>query len=414
MKHLITLSLLGSSLLLAGGNKGVVLVDNIPVVPIIQSQAFFQPIEGYLRIGYQQDGHKNSDLAIGGKLHIETTPWYGLSIGATGYSTNLVNNRDHGGTPAFVGRVEFFDGNTKSYTILGEAYIKAVVGNTVLKAGRQVLETPFTQEHDDDYAMIPNTFEASMLTNTDIQNTTLVLGYIQKMSGVDAVNPGEFTDTNMNKGIYTAGVKYNGFSDLSLQAWYYNVKDTAGDRDFSYLDALYASKVGDVSYGLGVQYSTQEAFAGDAKGDASIYGLSASLGLESTGLRIGTAFNATDGTTANNGFGTDRSCIVTNTKLTEGPFMSSAEHLSLANAGANGEALLFSLDWEGKSIGIDELSLGARYLTLKEENNVEKTELDLFGHYEVENDFSLDIVYSKVDCACAGFYNTKVIANYYF
>ncbi len=51
-------------------------------------------------------------------------------------------------------------------------------GNTNIKIGRQVLNTPLAGA--DDARMLPNLFEAAVLSNTDIENTTLIAAHVTR------------------------------------------------------------------------------------------------------------------------------------------------------------------------------------------------------------------------------------------
>ncbi len=110
-----------------------------------------------------------------------------------------------------------------SYTILGEAYLQLDFGKSMLKIGRQEIETPFAQV--DDIGMIPNTFESAIFENRNIEDTTIFLGQIQRMAGVDAEVVDKFTKVNGSNDMQVLGINYEGVKDLALQGWYYNLKD---------------------------------------------------------------------------------------------------------------------------------------------------------------------------------------------
>ena len=120
------------------------------------------------------DTHRNS-TAIGGHLKLETTDYKGLRFGTALYTTNeipLLNYDDV--DPTLLGV------NNKSYSILGEAYLQYKYENTTFKGGRQKLNTPMAGS--DDARMLPNMFEAYLLINSDIPNTTLIAGHVSKFA----------------------------------------------------------------------------------------------------------------------------------------------------------------------------------------------------------------------------------------
>lgn len=393
MKKMLSLSILTASLLMAGG-------DIAPVetaAPDAQWSRFFKVLDGYVRAGYQHDDASNTDLAIGGKLHVETVDWNGISLGASFYTTNaLGDNKDGAGVP-------FFGSNNNSYSILGEAYILGKVGNTSLKIGRQEIDTPYADT--DDVGMVPNTFEAAVLTNTDLPDTTFTAAYVRKMAGVDAAVPEKFTDTGMDNGIFTLGIAYEGIENLALQGWAYDIRDSAGDRVFTYFDAVYGASVGNIDYEIGAQFATQEAFAGDPDGNAKIYGISASLGYKPSGLTLSAAYNKTNGTAADNGFG-------------GGPFFTSAEQLTLAEAGADGKAYIVGAEWDASVVGLEGLSFGTGYFTLEDRSGDKAHELDLSAEYAFNDNLSINAVYSDIkdgdNIAGGNFKNTRIFINYKF
>lgn len=181
--------------------------------------------------------------AIGGHLKYETASLNGLSLGAAFYTTHEVDSRRTiDGT--------LFGKDNEGYSILGEAYLQYKYENTTFKGGRQKLVTPMLG--DDDARMIPNLFEAYVLTNKDIANTTLTLGHVTKFaqgtfgrtysggilsatsgySYVDSLNHvGSFTNVGTyafdekTDGITMASVVYTGIENLKLQLWDYYAHD---------------------------------------------------------------------------------------------------------------------------------------------------------------------------------------------
>ena len=224
--------------------------------------------------------------AIGGYLKYETGAWNGLSLGTAFYTTNgfmLDNKADLTEVdPTLLGK------NNKSYTILGEAYLQYKNGNTTFKGGRQKLDNPMMGS--DDVRMVPNLFEAYMLTNTDIKDTTVTVGQVTKFaqgtfgrvysasptgaladailsatsgySMVDSRNQvGQFVDMGTyaigenTSGVSVAGVTYTGLPGLKLQAWDYYAHDI---MNAVYAEANYGwSYTSGVSPYVGAQYISE-------------------------------------------------------------------------------------------------------------------------------------------------------------
>lgn len=195
------------------------------------------------------DDYTRSANAIGGYLKFETADYKGLSLGTAFYTTNgfLLKSDKTDYTrvdPTLLGP------DNDGYSILGEAYINFKYDNTAFKAGRQKLSTPMAGA--DDARMIPNLFEAYVLSNTDIPGTTLIAAHATKFAqgtfgrayngGLLAVTSGySFTDSRdqvgdfVNMGTYAVGTAtdgvsvlsatYSGIENLKVQLWDYYAYD---------------------------------------------------------------------------------------------------------------------------------------------------------------------------------------------
>lgn len=256
----------------------------------------------------------NSAFGLGGKLAYETAPLYGISVGAAFYTV-----QDLGTKNKDTEKVDelLYDENSKSYSLLGQAYIQGQFGKTTVKVGRQQIDTPLAGS--DDIRVIPNLFEAAIVTNTDLPSTTLIGGYVSRMAGLDsasdrsprttfqsisrsALGPGvdDATHTVGDKGTYVAAAINNSIKDLTLQAWEYYTVDVA---NAVYLQADYKLEVAkDTALNLAAQYyniqnigKTKDLLAmtaatGKGKADYDVYGIKASLET-SVGLAPYVAYN---------------------------------------------------------------------------------------------------------------------------
>jgi len=230
----------------------------------------------------------DSVTAIGGSLSVKTGEFYGFKAGAT-FQTSSVLSDDVGnnaGTPLSVNntsyRTNFFDA---SGSVLSEAYIEYAFKNTSVKAGRQFITTPLVSsglEGKSSEAIIRDSFEAYTLTNTDIPNTTVVLGYVDKFQAQSdgSGNVGKFN--SFQDGAYTIYAKNTSIENLTLQAQYLDVSGTTAATD---KDALYFQ----ADYQLGAQtISAQYLTTTDSSNDGELYGLRATgpLGLGKLGYLV--------------------------------------------------------------------------------------------------------------------------------
>ena len=229
----------------------------------------------------------------------------GVSFGVTGYAVstlglekNLVSNTWTNGHDAAV--------NDNAW--LGEAWMAATLGKTTAKVGRMELDTPLA--FSEKWSIVPNTFDAAVLINQDLPDTTLVGAWVGKSNGSDlpALLHGESTHaadrdillrdgasfgTFGLKGAYAAAIVNNSWKPLVAQAWYYNVVDIA---DAYWLQADWACQlVKDAK--VGVQYAemspkgTGAVLAGT--NDSSAYAVK--LGYEGVqNLKVSAAYSDVD------------------------------------------------------------------------------------------------------------------------
>jgi len=229
------------------------------------------------------ENNRNS-LAIGGSLGLETDPIKGLSLGLKFYTTNGINLHDGGKSSANYDPSLYGD-DFDSYSMLGEAYLKYCfcdtgLTNTTITIGRQKLNTPLAGA--DDARMLPNFFEAAVLVNEDIKDTTLIAAHVIKEAvgtfgnvygapsqlslqsgyglGYKLGTNGNFTDMGKialgesadTDGVSAVAAIYNGIAGLKLQAWDYYAHDIL---NAIYLQGDYGFKLsGSVKMKASVQY----------------------------------------------------------------------------------------------------------------------------------------------------------------
>lgn len=242
----------------------------------------------YIDRDYNQAYSKSdrSAFAIGGKFGFETAAVNGLKFGIMAYSTNAINpNRyNDNGTPNTHMDPTLFGKDRKGVTYIGQLYLNYSYKNTNIKVGRQEINTPMAGM--DDARMLPNLFEGAILTNKDLNKTTLIVGHLWSMAyGTFANSYGACTnlalqagygcggyttaqsvakyDTgnfmNMGKqatgentsGVTVLAVMYDGIPNLKLQAWDYIAWDIA---NILYLQGDYTTKLGEVKTTLSAQY----------------------------------------------------------------------------------------------------------------------------------------------------------------
>lgn len=144
-----------------------------------------------------------------------------------------------------------------------ELYLAYTMGKTTAKIGRQALSTPLA--FTENWNVVDNTFEAAVLLNNDLPDTTLVAAYVGKHNGVGLLQASATAATHGGRGstvaqggtfsnfgtegAYAAGAINKSVPNTTLQAWYYNVSAIA-DAYWLQADAKLMDMVT-----IGVQYA---------------------------------------------------------------------------------------------------------------------------------------------------------------
>lgn len=201
----------------------------------------------------------NADLfSTGVMLSYVTDSLYGLSFGAT-FQSNYAPFADSDAKNLY-GTDMYGSG-----AVLSEAYVVYTIGKTTAKVGRQFITSPLVASSGS--RMIKEAFQAAVLINTDLPDTTLVAGYSDKMQGrtsdydrsvagadsempsfkKEAVFYGAGTTAGSNvfgfDGAYTAAAINKSITNLTLTGQYLFVNDVegtnGGDANVFYAEGNY-------------------------------------------------------------------------------------------------------------------------------------------------------------------------------
>ena len=264
--------------------------------------------------------HRNG-TAVGGYLKYVTDDYLGLSFGGAFYHTqglfldNPKNNYAHN-DPSLFGK------DNESYTILGESYVNFKYANTSFKGGRMKLKTPMM--FPDDSRMIPNLYQAYILTNKDIKDTTLTVGHVTKFaqgtfgrvnqsgissatagySAIDArgqvgdfSNIGTYSFGKSTDGVTMVSASYNGIENLKLELWDFYGHDIL---NVIYGEAQYTFKDTFLEPSVSAQFIKQNdvgdsivknAMGGDGEIDSFYW--AAKIGLKYNGFKVSVAHSQT-------------------------------------------------------------------------------------------------------------------------
>jgi len=212
--------------------------------------------------GAKSEGILNTGLM----LNYKTDTFYGFGLNVTGQA-NSAPFASKDAKPVFIGD-EYGSG-----AVLSEAYVSYTGGKTTVLVGRMFLDTPLVSSSGS--RMTKEAFEGAAVINTDLPNTTLIAGYVQKFQARTdgAGNIGTFDKFNED-GAYTLAAINKSIAGLTLTGAYADVIDVA---TVAYLEAAYEGKASSFTYGLAAQYYYTNYDAANVD-SSSLYGIKASLG----------------------------------------------------------------------------------------------------------------------------------------
>ncbi len=239
------------------------------------------------------DGAGKNDSSIwvnGGMFNYVTDSYKGITLGGTFQTSHVTSIDDDDGKTA--GSID------AQGSVLSEAYLQYNFNNTTFKGGRQFVKTPLLAGSGS--RLIKESFEAYLLANTDIPNTTIVAGVVTKyQTRTDKSSYGDNSFVNFDTngtgepgdfykigpdGVRTIYVKNTSIPNLTAQLQYADVVDVATDI---YLDAKY--NLGPV-YVAAQYYDTN--YDASTSEDSSMYGLK--VGAKVADIDLFAGYTSTD------------------------------------------------------------------------------------------------------------------------
>jgi hypothetical protein len=186
--------------------------------------------------------------------------------------------------------------------------------------------------------------------------------------------------------------------DAQFSGWYYHME---GMADLLYLESGIERHYGFCDVTLGLQYADEAYSAGKAQ----VWGLRGEVGL-ARGLSLNAAYNRTvskSEASADNFFG-------------GGPFFTSSQHLTIAEAGPDGQALMATVSLDGAA-GITGSYLEVAVLHIEGDGGIKADEVDAVVGYAAGDDLTFDLIYSDIKDrkeSSNSFGNLRFFANYQF
>lgn len=224
----------------------------------------------------RDNGTKDADIMnFGLDLSYETARFHGFGLKATMQSSSS----------------PFIDDDAKdvfksdmhgSGASLSEAYLSYAMAKTTAQVGRMFFATPLI--YGSGSRMNREAFEGALVTNSDIPDTKLTVGYVNKMQNRTDKdgNFGNFSKINfgnwqgdLNDGAYTIVVQNSSIPNTNLTFAYLNAKDL---MKVTYSEASFKKDI----FGFAAQYYTSDAEINTKK--INLFGLKATVQLDKLGL----------------------------------------------------------------------------------------------------------------------------------
>jgi len=258
MKKTLLLSVVASTMIMAGG-------DIAPVEPVVEAPvaASAWNFAGQAVVFYETRDNNVSDVFD-----------QASSAAQAGIRLSAVNNDVFAGIGAGVAVNGLTTLNLENFLVsdvmqgtgngdtddmpdggwISEAYLTYGMGNTSIKAGRQTLpKALFPFAYSENWNVFANTYDAVLVVNSDIADTTLVYAWVAgaNQNGYGAANNiTDFNSLNDSDGVHMLTAQNKSIDGLTLTgSWYYGADMFANDdANILWGDAQFA--VAGVSVGL--------------------------------------------------------------------------------------------------------------------------------------------------------------------
>ena len=295
MKKALLLSAIASTMIMAGG-------DIAPVEPVVEVEAP-APASGWTFTGqgvvYYQTADElgagtaprslfdqdSSSANAGVSLKAENAD----IIGGLGAGVKLVGVGTLGLEEDVVSNVmETADGTLNGGAIT-ELYLTYGIGNTLIKVGRQELPKALSPlAFSESWNVFANTYEAALIVNSDIPNTTLVGAWVR--SANSQADLGDFNKLNNSDGVFMLTAAYAADTFNITGTGYYGEDYSADDLYAAWIDAGF--NISDFKIGV------QAGYISDLGGADDTYAFGAKFGATFDPVTFGLAVtDVNDGTT---------------------------------------------------------------------------------------------------------------------
>ncbi|MCK5477337.1 MAG: OprD family outer membrane porin [Methylococcales bacterium] len=315
-------------------------LENLP--PFWRDTHFSANFRSYYFDRNRKQSHDSQAWTYGGSLKYKSGWWQNfLQVGASVYtSQKIIAPEDKDGTL-------LLKPGQHGFAVLGEAYLAAqFTQNLEAKVFRQALDLPYLNKHDN--RMVPNTFEAYMLTHTS-NSLEWILGYVRKMKKRNS-NDFEYMSqaagfNKTHKGQALLGARYSLTNNTDIGFLNYFTEDY---MNTFYTEANHVFFPEDqIPIQLSLQYTNQQSSGSEIGGDFNTYSFGGKMSLSYQSLVLTAAATSTG-----------------KNKGIQKPFGGTPSYLSIMvedfdRAGEN--AWLIGLSYHFKKLGLDGVTAFSSY-----------------------------------------------------
>lgn len=303
-----------------------------------------------------------SIFVTGLMLNYITDSFHGFKVGATMQSSNAPFASDDS-------KLVFAKDMHGSGAQLSEAYLEYTISKTTVKVGRQFISSPLVSNSGS--RVIKDSFEGATIINTDLPNTTLGFGYVDKWQartnyGFAPKTLGDIADfKQVGDGAYTLFAINKSLPGTMLSAAWAGVKEnTPGeDLDLFRFEATYNAQASTFSYNLGAQYFITD-YSG-ASDDSDGLALKAGIGVSNIDAYVAYSKISDDGKVKYGvGYGAD-------TLYTQSPIISD-------NYGAGTEAYAIDIAYKFNA----DAKIGVDYTITEDVADTELSYSAVYGSYK--------------------------------
>ncbi len=256
MKKTLLLSIVASTMIMAGGDIAPVEPAVVTPAPVVESNwkfsgqgvVYYQTDDAYVSsrgVTSPQDDSLFSQGASAANAGLQLSATNADLIAGIGFGAELTGLGTLGLENDVVSDVMQTAGNPfpLNAAYFSELYLTYGIANTSLKVGRQELPkalSPFA--YSEDWNVFSNTFDAALLVNTDLPDTVLVGAWVRSLNvnGMHA-QMADFGKANSAEGVFMLTAQNKSIPDLTLTGSYYFGNEYAAAENLNILwaDAQY-------------------------------------------------------------------------------------------------------------------------------------------------------------------------------